>query len=168
MLTIYFIAVFLHIVSAMVWVGGLVFFVLVMVPFVRQEEYKGIAPGIVQWVGLRFRFWAWVCLFLLVITGLFNVFARGFGWADLIDGTLWSGHFGETLAIKLLLAGIIFILSSIHDFYIGPKATRLWSENRVLESHKFRLAASWIGRVNLILSLGVVFLAIMLVRGKPW
>jgi putative copper resistance protein D len=168
MLVFYFISVFFHIVSAMIWVGGLVFFVLVMVPLVRQEEYKGIAPGIVHWVGLRFRFWGWVCLSALVISGLFNLFVRGFGWADLLDGALWHGYFGETLAIKLIFAGIIFFLSAIHDFYIGPKATNLWQQDLQQESFRFRRAASWIGRINLLLSLCVVFLAIMLVRGKPW
>jgi putative copper resistance protein D len=168
MLIFYFIAVFLHVISAMIWVGGLVFFALVMVPLIRQEEYKTAAPGLVQWVGLRFRMWGWVCLLSLLITGLFNLFVRGFGWSDLLNGNLWSGHFGETLAIKLLLVAFIFFLSAIHDFYVGPKAAQLWSGNKPSESLKYRRAASWIGRVNLLLSLIVVFFAIMLLRGKPW
>ncbi|HNF85734.1 MAG TPA: DUF4149 domain-containing protein, partial [bacterium] len=82
MLTGYFISVFLHILCAMIWVGGLIFFVIVFVPLLRNPEYKNVAPKIVLWAGERFRFWGWIVFGLLLTTGLYNVFARGYSWGD--------------------------------------------------------------------------------------
>lgn len=153
----------------MVWVGGLMFFAIVMVPMLRDKEFQGLAPKIVMWAGLRFRFWGWVCLFSLLTTGLTNLFARGYTWSNLFSREMYDGHFGHTLFIKLNLVGLVFFLSAIHDFWIGPKATKLWSENPDDPKVKqFRKAASWFGRVNLLLSLLIVFCAIMLLRGSPW
>lgn len=165
----YLIFIFLHVLSAMVWIGGLMFFVTTMVPFVRKKEFQGVAGSIVEWIGLRFRYVGWLSLWTLVLTGLINLYFRGYRWPDYFSAEMWTGYFGETLAVKLILVAIIFILSAVHDFYIGPKATALWKENPDSpDSRRYRKAASWIGRVNLALGLCVLMCAIMLIRGWPW
>lgn len=105
-------------------------------------------------VGVRFRGVGWACLALLILTGTFNLAYRGFTWADLVEGTLWQGAFGRTLAIKLLLVAAVLALSALDDFYLGPRATALWQERPGdPRAAPLRRRAAWIGRLNFLLAL---------------
>lgn len=169
MIAFYLTSVWLHILAAAVWIGGMVFLVVVLVPVTRRPEYRGVAASLIHWTGLRFRWIGWLCLALLLLTGALNLAQRGFGWADLWSGQLWEGLFGGILAIKLVLLGVIFLFSALHDFVIGPRATALWQANPVSrDAMRLRRQAIWIGRLNLLLALIAVALGVMLVRGFPW
>ncbi|MGC8852912.1 MAG: hypothetical protein ACP5P0_04840 [Hydrogenobacter sp.] len=62
---------FLHVVLAMLWVGGMLFLVLVLAPFIRKLPIRDQA---FQEVGRRFSFYGTLLALLgLLITGLFNV-----------------------------------------------------------------------------------------------
>lgn len=165
---LYFLSVYLHILSAMVWIGGMIFLGLVLVPVVRKPLLRSRAAELIKWTGERFRYVGWVTISILIITGIFNVVFR-FGWHGLFSNELWGSRFGRILSVKLICVGIILLLSAIHDFYIGPRATEILERSPDSpEAGKIRRQASLFGRVNLLLSLVVVFLAIMLVRGTPW
>jgi len=165
---LYLLSVWLHILSVTVWLGGMVFLALVLVPVTRRPEYRGQAASLIHWVGVRFRWVGWICLVLLLISGILNVGYRGFTWADLWSGRLWQGPFGRALGIKLLLVAVILLLSAVHDFFLGPRATALWQANPgAPQALRLRRQATWIGRINLLLALIVVALGIILVRGWP-
>jgi len=165
----YHLSVFLHILAATVWIGGLVFFAVVAVPLIRNKEFSGAAPRIVEWMGTRFRYVGWLTLGLLVLTGYTNLVYRGLALSDWLKPVMWTGYFGTALAYKLVFVAIILIVSAVHDFYIGPRATRIWKESPTsAKAAVYRLAASWIGRLNLILALAVLACAVMLVRGIPF
>jgi uncharacterized membrane protein len=108
---------------------------------------------------MRFRWVGWLCLSLLLLTGIFNLAYRGRLWDDTLD---------VVFTVKLFFFIVIFILSALHDFSIGPRATSLWQENPgSSEGIRLRRKASRIGRLNLILGLVMVALGIVLVRGTP-
>jgi uncharacterized membrane protein len=165
---LYLLSVWLHILAAAVWIGGMIFLVLVLVPATRRPEYRDIAAPLIRWTGERFRWVGWVCLGLLVLSGTFNVAYRGFTWKDALSGRLWQGPFGQALGIKLLLVSAILALSALHDFSIGPRSTALWQANPgAPEAMRLRRRARAIGRINLLLALLVVVFAVILVRGWP-
>ena len=169
MYLLYLFSIWLHILAAAVWIGGMVFVALVLVPVIRRPENQGVAASIVQLTGLRFCWAGWLCLILLFLTGFFNVLYRGFAIPDLLSGRLWESSFGVVLALKLLFFGAVLVLSGVHDFTIGPRATALWrTDPSSPESRKLRRQASWIGRLNLLLALLIVALGITLVRGWSW
>ncbi len=178
--TLYIINVYIHILSAMMWIGGILFMVFVIVPILRKLEVKSQAPThqksnqkesgqaamIVHKVGVQFRLVGWIALLLLLVTGILNLGFRGYHWADFFNGNLWQGDFGHNLAIKLACVTVIYLISAFHDFYIGPKATELWQQKPDdPEVKKLRRQAGLIGRLNLVLGLVVVFEAVMMVRG---
>ena len=164
----YLLSIWLHILAASVWMGGMVFLVLILVPAIRQPRYSGIAASFIHWTGLRFRWVGWICLGLLLLSGTFSLAYRGFDWTNLWDGQLWQGSFGRILGVKLLLVAVIFVASGFHDFAIGPRATELWQQNPgSAKALRLRRRAGWLGRVNLLLALVVVALGVMLVRGWP-
>ena len=165
----YLTLVWLHITAAAVWIGGMVFIALVLVPATRQPEHRSIAASLIHWTGARFRWVGWVCLVLLVLTGFINLDQRGFEWADLWSKWLWEEPLVRVVGIKLFLVGLILLLSILHDFVIGPHATSLWQSNPTLpEAMRLRRQASWIGRINLLLALIAVALGVMLSRGSLW
>lgn len=165
---LYLISVWLHILSAVVWIGGMIFLVLVLVPVTREKAYRSVAGALIHRTGVRFRWIGWICLTLLVLTGILNLYGRGYRWDHLVSGAFWQGPFGRALGIKLLLVSIILVLSIIHDFYVGPKATQVWRDSPgSTDARALRRQASWFGRINLLLALTVVAFGVMLVRGWP-
>jgi len=167
--SLYFLSVWLHIIAAAVWIGGMLFLALVIVPLLRHPEIQPHRAKLLSLLGLRFRIVGWITLATLLVTGLYNVFARGFTLQDAFTGSLWEGDFGQTLAEKLVTFGFILLLSALHDFWIGPKASALARQsNPPEELERWRKAASWIGRINLLLALLMVALGVMMVRGRPF
>lgn len=166
MWSLYLVSVSLHILSAIIWIGGITFLAFVLVPVTREKVYRHISADLIEKTGIRFRLIGWICLILLIISGTANLFYRGIGWNELTSLHFWEGPFGYTLGIKLILVTVILILSIFHDFVIGPKATKLWREDaQSPQSRRWRRRASWFGRINLLLALIVLFLAVIMIRG---
>lgn len=190
MRALYVVSVWLHIVAAALWVGGMLFLVLVLMPALRKEERPERVAALVQAVGRRFRTVGWGALLLLLVTGAANVGLRGIGWAELAGPAFWEGTFGRVLAVKLALVGLTLALSLVHDVVLGPRATaasRAQGAGGVREggaggrdlgqeegrrdelerARRLRRQATWIGRLNLLIALVIVALGVMLVRGTP-
>src|SRR4051812_6729233 len=119
---LYLISVWIHILSATVWMGGAAFLALVLVPALKHPDFQSLSSSLLHPIGVRFRKVGWVCLSILILTGCFNLGFRGYTWMDCLDGSVFRGAFGRILAIKLLGVGFILFLSVIHDFFLGPRA----------------------------------------------
>ncbi len=166
MYTFYLFSVWLHILAVAVWIGGMVFLALVLVPVIRRPEHRSAAAVLIHQTGVRFRGVGWACIGLVLLSGLFNLGFRGITWTDLWSGQLWQGSFGHVFGVKLFLVGIILILSVWHDFVVGPRATALWRANPTSsKAQRLRRQAGWFGRLLLLLALVVVALGVMLGRG---
>lgn len=166
---IYLTSLWLHILAAAVWIGGMVFVALVLVPVIRRPELQASAASLVQVTGRRFRSVGWLCLALLLLSGSVNLFFRGLALSELWSAELWQSSFGRLLALKLFLFVSVLALSCVHDFAIGPRATALWrKEPASAQARRLRRQASWIGRLNLLLALILVAIGIVLARGSPW
>ncbi|MBX3263981.1 MAG: DUF4149 domain-containing protein [Labilithrix sp.] len=165
---LYLVSVWLHIVAAMTWIGGMLFLVTVLVPLLRRPATRARAMELFHLLAVRFRTVGWIALVTLVVTGTFNVLHRGFTLGQLLTGEAFAGTWGHALGGKLVLVALILASSAAHDFYVGPKATRLAEEDAPAEEReRLRRVASWMGRVTLLLALGVVAVAVTLVRGAP-
>src|SRR5579884_2927858 len=103
----------------MVWVGGMLFLALVVVPATRGMPAEVRGPLFAA-VGRRFRYVGWVCIGLLVVTGGLQLGFRGVTWAALASSGLWSGSFGRVLALKLGLVAAMLGVSLYHDLVLGP------------------------------------------------
>ncbi len=121
----YYLSVFIHIFSAIFWIGGMLFTVAVLVPVSRHQLIANKRGQFFALIGKRFSRISWVLFIILIITGITNLLARGFSISDLTTSTFWNSFFGSTLSVKLHLFGAVLILSGLHDFYTGPKAADL-------------------------------------------
>ena len=168
MTTLYYFSVFLHILAAMTWIGGMIFIATVVVPVIRRPQLQSFATRLVDWTGRRFRAVGWISLNTLIITGTYNLIYR-FGWDGFWQGEPWQGEFGQTLMYKLFFVAVVLALSAYHDFRVVPKATAGADCNLSTdEVERFRKQASLLGRLNLLFNLVILFFALSLVRGLPW
>ena len=133
-----------HVLSAMTWVGGMLFIALVLVPTVRTLGDATIRTRVIRDSGQRFRMVAWIALAVLVLTGLLNLWFQPF----LLRSPRFHG--------KLGLVGLTLILSAFHDFVLGPRAGLPGADPSA------RLRASWVARLNVLVALAIVLLGLSL------
>ena len=98
------IRLFLHVLAATVWVGGQVV-LAAAVPVVRR--FGGIETA--RAAARRFQLVAWPAFGLLVVTGIWNLFAVKVGDR--------SGTYLTTLFVKLLLVGLSGMGAFGHIFF---------------------------------------------------
>ena len=142
---VYLASVWLHILAAMTWVGGMVAFVALVMPYFRRQP-EATREHFLNWFGPRFESVSWICFAVLVITGTFNLWARGVQPSDFLRPEWRATAFAQLLMVKLGLVAVAIAITAVH----GRTATRS--------------QARWLGRSLLIVGLGIVLAAVMLVR----
>jgi len=143
---------FLHILGALLLVGGMLFFTLIAAPYLRSLEDKRETARHFQAMGKRFKTVGLVAWGMLLVTGPINLHLRGFE----LDSAFWASGYGKALMIKLILVALVIASSVIHDFVIGPRSR---------SNPKLSNVAKIVGRSNLVLTLIVVYLAVTLKFG---
>ncbi len=165
---LYLFSVWAHILAATIWIGGMLFLVLVVVPWLRTGAQVE-AGRFLRETGVRFRNVAWWCFGIVLVTGIFNLWTRGVRLADFVNPDWIGSRFGTAVILKLCVFALVLVISALHDFVLGPKATEaIQRAPRSSEATVLRRRASLIGRVNAMLSLVLLALGVMLVRGVPW
>jgi len=165
--------IWLHLLGASVLLGGAVLLAFVVIPFARRLPDLDRA-ALVEGVGRRFRTLTWVALLVLFATGLVQLSLRGFPPTVIFQPETLPGRFGQVLAWKLSLFYLLVLLSLVHDFYVGPRALRLVREAQVRQAaeratllaraERLRRISVWVGRVNLLVLLTILYLGVLLSR----
>ncbi len=161
----YYVSVYVHLLSAVFWIGGMLFTVAVLVPASRHKALAQKRGTLFRLIGEKFSRISWILFIVLLVTGVTNLLGRGFTFQQLFTSSFWQGSMGYWLRPKLYLFGAVLVLSGIHDFYAGPKAARLMDnkpEDR--KTRKFRIISSWVGRINFLLGLLILYYAMRLTR----
>ena len=147
----------IHLLAAVTWIGGLVIISLVIVPVLSSSEPSSRRADLLQAVGERFSQVSWACIIVLLMTGILNLMHLAIPYDVLFDTRL-----GKLLIIKWsLLAGMIG-LNIYHDFVAGPRLRFLTSDDPVYARLAVRMR--WSGRLSLVLGLAVLFFALGLRR----
>jgi len=159
----YYVSVTVHILAAMLWLGGMLFLAVVAAPVLRHVD-AGLRRTLYDRLGYRFRAVGWICIAVLVGTGLVNLHFRGFLHAAVLaDPAFWTTPFGRALAWKLVMVGIMLAASALHDFWLGPEAGRRAPGSP--EAARLNRAASWLARLNAIAGVVLIVAAARLARG---
>jgi putative copper export protein len=164
---LYIFSVWIHVLAAIIWVGGLFFVVLVVVPWLRGGG-RVDAGVFLRETGVRFRTVGWTCFGIVLITGTFNLWVRGVRLGDFARVDWLSSPFGRATVLKLAVFILVLAVSAIHDFSLGPRATvAIAKDPTSMEAARFRRRASILGRVNGLFAITLVALGVILVRGWP-
>ncbi len=152
--------IWLHLVAAVSWIGGMIFLSVVLVPVLKREPFASQKTLFFLAMARRFRVVVWGVIAVLFFTGPLLLHQRGI---PIGDPSRWP----TILAVKLGLITILLLLTLIHDLIIGPRVGRivqLPTESRTSFDHVLVLWSRWVARFSLLLALAVLFAAIMLVR----
>lgn len=164
MVGLYFLNVTIHLLAAMFWLGGMFFLAVVGAPSLRELDSPELRAALFQRLGERFRTAGWVAIGVLLVTGLLNLRFRGFlTWTALGSADFWSTAYGHTLAWKLAAVAVMVVVSAVHDFWLGPAASRY--EAGSPEAVRARSRAAWLARLNALAGVVVVVEAVRLARG---
>lgn len=168
--TLYLASVWMHILAATIWIGGMFFVVLVVVPWLRRQGGdREAATAFLRETGLRFRAVGWACFAVLLVTGTFNLWARGVRPHDLVSADWYATPFARAVVLKLATFALVLVVSVVHDFVVGPRAVAaLERDAGGADAQRYRKLASRLGRANALLALLLVAAGVILVRGWPW
>lgn len=157
---IYVISVFIHIVSACIWLGGMLFLILAFIPGIKNHPDK---VDLIASVSLKFRTVGTVALVLLLITGFIQLEYRGVQWN--MDFLLHTS-FGKLVGLKLLVFLGIILISIVHDYFLGSKAIEAWKKDpEHVETLRLRNSSRMMGRMSFLLAIAAVLLGVLLSRG---
>lgn len=161
----YYVNVTVHVLAAMLWLGGMLFLGIVGAPVLRAIEPSELRQRLFAAIGLRFRTVGWLAIAVLLLTGIGNLYFRGLlHWEGALgSGAFWRSTYGTALAVKLAAVALMVVLSAVHDFVIGPRAVRAAAAPDQQRSILRRQAAH-LARLNAVLGVVVVIAAVRLAR----
>lgn len=109
----------LHLLAGGFWVGGLFHLALTLPPALRALPTHR-RTIVLHHVIRRFTRIAMPSVVLLVLAGLYNT------WAHVPRlQAFWQTAYGKTLALKLLIVGLMLLLGALNSFHFGKRAARL-------------------------------------------
>jgi uncharacterized membrane protein len=154
-----------HVLAAMLWLGGMFFLGVVGAPVLRDIEPPAVRQKLFQRLGLRFRSAGWCAIGVLVATGVINLYYRGWLHWDGVLGSaaFWHTPTGHALAAKLAAVAAMITVSAVHDFVLGPRAGR--AQPGSPRAVALRRRAALLARVNALLGVLLVAAAVRLARG---
>lgn len=161
---LYYINVTIHVLAAMLWLGGMFFLGVVGAPVLRAIEPPPLRQRLFQQLGSRFRLVGWWAIGVLLVTGVINLYFRGWlHWNGVLaSASFWRTGVGLALVAKLSIVLVMVGTSAVHDFIQGPRAGRAAPGSP--EAIGFRRRAALLARVNAILGVLLVIAAVRLAR----
>lgn len=162
---VYYINVTIHVLAAMLWLGGMFFLAVVGAPVLRAVEPPPVRQRVFQQLGARFRLVGWWAIGVLLVTGVINLYFRGWlRWDGVLgSASFWRTGLGLALAAKLSIVLVMIATSAVHDFVHGPMAGRATPGSP--EAIGLRRRAALLARVNTILGVLLVVAAVRMARG---
>ena len=142
----------IHVLSAIFWVGGMLFLTVVLAPVLRSESGKPETYAFFKKVARRFRNGVWVAILFLVLTGTVLL-------ANQVSFGIPLRQWPNVVLIKLALVFVLIVFAGLHDLVIGPRAgvlkkkppTFLTTGERTLLT-----LSPWFARSILVLGVAVV------------
>ncbi|MCX5722439.1 MAG: hypothetical protein NT179_10500 [Nitrospirae bacterium] len=152
--------IWLHLLAAISWIGGTIFLSLVLMPVFKREPFTAQRPLLFRAVARRFRIVVWGAITVLLLTGPLLLHQRGI---SLSDPSSWP----MILTVKLGLVTFLLFLTLTHDLVLGPlvgKIAQSPAESRTRFEQALVQWSPWAARFSLVLTLGILFAAVLLVR----
>lgn len=154
----------LHVLAAVLWLGGMFFLAAVGAPVLRTIDDPALRRDLFQALGRQFRKAGWAAIVVLLVTGVLNLRFRGvLTWDVLGDPGFWTTPYGRALAWKLAAVTVMLAVQAVHDFAHGPRAGRAAPGSP--EALALRRRAAVLARINAVVGLILVYLAVRLARG---
>jgi putative copper export protein len=134
----------------------MLFISLILAPALRRFP-QDTRLELLRKVGTATKAVGWIAVLVLLSTGFLNIIHLQIQWNTFI---------GRLLMIKLTLVAVMIILSALHDFILGPLLVARQGNPTPQQPSIPRLhrLVPWLARTNLLLALGVIYLAVLIAR----
>ena len=151
-MTLALLVLWLHVLSVVVWVGGLMYQAHVLLPAARRGDGAGTLADVLR----RGRTVAWAAIAVVVLTGFYNVTRLG-----PLERMLASGA-ALTLALKFMLVLGAVAIAGQRDFAQVPRLARALAAGD--DPQPALSAITWMDRVVLLLAAVIVYLGLAISR----
>jgi putative copper export protein len=109
----------LHLLAAIIWLGGLVFQVLVMFPTLERIVPTGEGVRLALSLEARFRGLVWPVVGMVLFTGLVNL--MNVWYVTVVTAGNISPTFIPVLSLKLSLVVGMIVLQAVQQFLVQPR-----------------------------------------------
>lgn len=163
-MSLYFVNVTIHVLAALLWLGGMFFLAAVGAPVLRKVEPPELRSALFRQLGEQFRLVGWTAILVLIVTGVVNLHFRGLLSMAMLGSTeFWRTGYGTALAWKLGAVTAMLVVQAVHDFIVGPAATRIEPGSPEMVASRGR--AALLARLSAGIGIIVVIAAVRLARG---
>jgi putative copper resistance protein D len=155
-----FALVWIHLLAAVVWVGGMVFLSVVLVPVLRRDGAFAQHALLFRTVAYRFRAVVWGAMGILVATGLTLAVGRSIPLTE-------PSHWPTIFVAKIGFVTLLFTLTLLHDLVVGPQVRRSLGTPEAERTARDRMLLRYsvlVPRMSLLIALLVLLLAVVLAR----
>jgi len=148
------IAIALHVLSAIIWIGGMFFALLIMRPSAGPLEPANRLP---LWhrVFQRFFFWVWLAIATLLISGYWMIFS------------FWNGFANQPTYLHLMQGiGWLMIIIFLHLWFAPYKRFK-----QALTSNNLQEAAKHLNQIRIFVTINLtlgLLNAVIGASGKYW
>ncbi len=164
----YHLNVWIHILMATIWVGGLIYTSAIVIPFAltkQGEERQGIIRGLAR----RFRKIGWASIVVLILTGIGNLYFRvspirieQLFNGEAFDPSKVDGFIAKWLAWKILLVVLMIALMLYHDITSLAAAKKHGGKTGNPPHNR---AGSIAAALATLLAIAILYVSVRLVRG---
>jgi putative copper export protein len=118
----FYLSLLIHLIALALWLGSIIFFLIVMGPAVQELEPRTAITTLNQGrLGLETA--SWIAIGLLLVTGIFNLVAR-----MPASGASAAETYGIILGVKLFLFTAMVVHHCLQVFKYAPTISRLTAE----------------------------------------
>jgi uncharacterized membrane protein len=111
----------LHILATVVWIGGLASLSIFVLPAARRtlsaQEYSKFLKAVQK----RMQPFSWLCLVILIFTGLFQMVTHPSYVGFLVIANSWA----QAILLKHLVVGVMLALSAYVTWWLIPVLNRM-------------------------------------------
>ena len=112
----------LHLLAASLWIGGMFYVALVLLPVLRHRPLSERVPSMLTTLA-RFSPLAIAGVVIMALSGPFNATVHMSSFSQ-----LYETAYGRTLIVKVVCVGALLITSAIHVFLLRPRLARTYQQ----------------------------------------
>ncbi len=150
-MSVYLLNNFLHLLVAVIWIGGMIFINVVLMPSLLTAE-PSERGKIMGTVSKRFTIVSWTSMLFLLVTGLIKT------PEEMLVNT--TNSYGLMITVKHILFLIMIIIGSIITFVMAPRMRKFAPKSGEKPSDEFVKAQNnlkMLSFINMVLGIIVLF-----------
>ena len=153
------IILWLHIFSAIIFVGGSFFIWVVVIPAsYKITDDEKMRTRIVGLIGKQFAWITNVFLIILILTGIYNAT----WYLNYNFFALFNTQGGNILLVKIVLVGAMILIMYGNNLYHGKRIMKMAREGRMDELRKLRKWSHMLSYITLGLMIAITIAAVAL------